>query len=87
MHRRRTVEKDDCHDEERKKHHYERVIDICKTFVDTIVFEHELVKSHLRSIFNENRVAGNPVHLYAVPATNLLSSYRRVKQLNSSKHD
>jgi hypothetical protein len=56
MHRRRTAEINDRHDEERKKHHYERVIDICKTLVDTIVFEHELAKSHLQSIFNENRV-------------------------------
>jgi hypothetical protein len=47
MHRRRIVETNDRHDEERKKHHYERVIDICKTLVDTIVFEHELAKSHL----------------------------------------
>jgi hypothetical protein len=56
MHRRRTAETNDRHDEERKKHHYERVIDICKTLVDTIVFEHELAKSHLQSILNENRV-------------------------------
>jgi hypothetical protein len=56
MHRRHTAETDDRHDEERKKHRYERVIDICKTLVDTIVFEHEFAKSHLQSILNENRV-------------------------------
>jgi hypothetical protein len=56
MHQQRTAEKNDRHDEERKKHHYERVIDICKTFVDTIMFEREFAKSHLRSILNENRV-------------------------------
>jgi hypothetical protein len=56
MHRRHIAETNDRHDEERKKHRYERVIDICKTFVDTIVFKHEFAKSHLQSIFSENRV-------------------------------
>jgi hypothetical protein len=56
MYRRCTAETNDRQDEERKKHHYERVIDICKTFVDTIVFKHELAKSHLQLILNENRV-------------------------------
>ncbi len=56
MHRRYIVETNDHHDEERKKHYYKRVIDIYKTFVNTIVFEHEFVKSHLQLIFNENRV-------------------------------
>jgi hypothetical protein len=56
MHRRHTAETNDRHDEKRKKHRYERVIDICKTLVDTIMFEHELAKSHLQSILNENRV-------------------------------
>ncbi len=56
MHRQRTAETNNRHDEEQKKHHYERVIDICKTLVNTIVFKHEFAKSHLRSIFNENRV-------------------------------
>ncbi len=54
MHRRRIPETNDRHDEKQKKHHYKRVIDICKTFVDTIMFEHELAKSHLQLIFNEN---------------------------------
>jgi hypothetical protein len=31
--------------------------------------------------------AGNPLHLYAVPATNLPSSHRRAKQLNTPKHE
>jgi hypothetical protein len=56
MHRRCTAETNDRHDEERKKHHYKRVIDICKTLVDTMMFEHELAKSHLQLILNENRV-------------------------------
>ncbi len=56
MHRRRIAEKDNHHDEKRKKHHYERVIDICKTLVDIIIFKREFAKSHLRSIFNENRI-------------------------------
>jgi TATA-binding protein-associated factor Taf7 len=56
MHRRRIVETNDRHDEERKKHHYKRAIDICKMLVDTIVFEHEFAKWHLQLIFNENRV-------------------------------
>ncbi len=56
MHRRRIAEKDNHHDEKRKKHHYKRVIDICKTLVDTMMFEHELAKSHLQLILNENRV-------------------------------
>jgi hypothetical protein len=56
MHRRYIVETNDRHDEKRKKNRYERVIDICKTLFDTIMFEHELAKSHLQLIFNENRV-------------------------------
>ncbi len=56
MHRWYTAETNDHHDEEWKKHRYERVIDICKMFVDTIMFEYEFVKSYLQSIFNENRV-------------------------------
>ncbi len=56
MHRRYTAETNDRHDEERKKRYYERVIDICKTLVDTIVFKHEFAKSHLQLILNENRV-------------------------------
>jgi hypothetical protein len=56
MHRRRTAETNDFHDEERKKNYYERAIDICKMLVDIIAFKHELAKLHLRSIFNENRV-------------------------------
>jgi hypothetical protein len=55
-----------------------------KPFDNSLPFSYD---PYFRTIFENLKAAGNSVHLYAVPATNLLFRYRRVKQLSSFKHD